>query len=239
MKSSTQLAVLLSALATFSTLPSIALGFVYPESPVGDTVWRPDSTVTISWSDDKVAPSLSSKPIFDIFLMTGADDHQTKLATIASNVKGGTTKSVNYVVPHVSPPGQIYFLMFETKDSKGMAWATRFTITDADGNPGTLKPRIPAGGKINPGGVGALVEPPKAASAPIAVASVGVAAGSGTEAGDGSAPGGDLASIAVGVSSANSDGKAAQNGGSTGSASLSAMIACTSAAMALVALMAF
>ncbi|KAF9563634.1 hypothetical protein EC968_004790 [Mortierella alpina] len=239
MRSSIQLAVLLSALATFSTLPSIARGFVYPESPVGDTVWKPDSEVTISWSDDKVAPTLSSKPVFDIFLMTGSDDHQTKLATIASNVKGGTTKSVNYVVPHVSPPGQIYFLMFETKDGKGMAWATRFTITDANGNPGTLRPRIPAGGKINPGGVGALVEPPKAASAPIAVASVGIAAGSGTKAGDGSVPGGDLASIAVGVSSAKDDGKVVQNGGLTGSASIPAIMACTSAAMALVALMAF
>ncbi|KAF9939743.1 hypothetical protein BGZ67_008976 [Mortierella alpina] len=235
MKSSTQLAVLLSALATFSAIPSIAHGFVYPESPVGDTVWRPDSNVTISWSDDKVAPTLSSKPVFDIFLMTGADDHQTKLATIASNVKGGTTKSVNYLVPHVAPPGQIYFLMFETKDSKGMAWATRFTITDADGNPGTLKPRIPAGGKINPGGVGTLVEPPKAASAPIAIASVGVSAGSGTKASDG----GDLASIAVGVSSANNDGKVVQNGGSIGSASVPAITACASVAMALVALMAF
>lgn len=130
----------------------------------------------------------------------------------------------------------VYFLMFETKDGKGMAWATRFTITDADGNPGMLKPRIPAGGKINPGGVGALVAPPKAAGAPIAAASVGIGAGAGTTAGDASAPGGDLASIAVGVSSANNDGMVAQNGGSTGSASVLAMMA--SAAMALVALMA-
>ncbi|KAF9945967.1 hypothetical protein BGZ70_003474 [Mortierella alpina] len=239
MKSSTQLAVLLSALASFATLPSIARGFVYPETPVGDTVWRPDSNVTISWSDDKVAPSLSSKPVFDIFLMTGSDDNQTKLATIASNVKGGTTKSVNYMVPHVSPPGQIYFLMFETKDGKGMAWATRFTITDAEGNPGTLKPRIPAGGKINPGGVGALVESPKAASAPIAAASVGLDAGSSSGTSDAFAPSGDLASIAVGVSSAKDDGKVVQNGGSIGSASIPAMMACTSAVMALVALMAF
>ncbi|CAO3567114.1 unnamed protein product [Mortierella alpina] len=234
MKSSTQLAVILSALASFATLPSIARGFVYPETPVGDTVWRPDSNVTISWSDDKVAPTLSSKPVFDVFLMTGADDHQEKLATIASDVKGGTTKSISYIVPHVSPPGQIYFLMFVTKDGKGMAWATRFTITDAEGNPGTLKPRIPAGGKINPGGVGALVEHPT-----IAAASVGRGAGSVPRASDASAPGGDLASIVVGVSSAKDDSKVVQNGGSTGSASIPAMMACTSAVMALVALMAF
>ena len=133
----------------------------------------------------------------------------------------------------------VYFLMFVTKDGKGMAWATRFTITDAEGNPGTLKPRIPEGGKINPGGVGALVERPKAASEPIAAASVGLGAGSVSGASDASAPGGDLASIAVGVSSAKDDSKIVQNGGSTGLASIPAMMACTSAVMALVALMAF
>ncbi|KAG0100236.1 hypothetical protein BGZ93_003406 [Podila epicladia] len=82
--------------------------------------------------------------------MTGSDDHQTKLATIATNVKGGVTNSVKYV----------------TKDSKGTAWATRFTITDDKGNHGTLHPSIPPGGKINPGGVGAIIPAPKKKGAP-------------------------------------------------------------------------
>ncbi|KAF9094313.1 hypothetical protein BGX29_009542 [Mortierella sp. GBA35] len=98
--------------------------------------------------------------------MTGADDKQTKLTTIATNVKGGITNSIKYLVPHVSPPGQIYFLMFKTKDDKGMAWATRFTITDANGNQGNLHPVIPPGGKINPGGVGAIVLVPVKGSKP-------------------------------------------------------------------------
>ncbi|KAF9923329.1 hypothetical protein FBU30_006626 [Linnemannia zychae] len=149
-----------------STLASTALlitclisvqAFVYPDSPIGNTVWKPNTNVTISWRDDKQAPLLSSKPVFDIFLMTGADDKQKKLATIATNVKGGTTTSVKYLVPNVDPPGQIYFLMFQTKDAKATAWATRFTITDSTGNPGNLHPVIPAGGKINPGGVGSIV----------------------------------------------------------------------------------
>ncbi|KAF9585592.1 hypothetical protein BGW38_001645 [Lunasporangiospora selenospora] len=116
--------------------------------------------VTISWTDDHSSPLLSTKPVFDIFLMTGADDHQIKLATIASNVKGGSVSSVKYLVPYVAPPGQIYFLMFQTKDTKATAWATRFTITDATGNPGSLHPVIPEGGKINPGGVGVIVGTP-------------------------------------------------------------------------------
>ncbi|KAF9129839.1 hypothetical protein BGW39_003779 [Mortierella sp. 14UC] len=147
-------------LLTASSLLSTATAFVYPNTPIGNTVWKPDSNATISWRDDKQAPLLTSKLVFDIFLMTGADDKQKKLATIATNVNGGTTDSVKYHVPHVNPPGQIYFLMFQTKDGKGTAWATRFTITDSTGNPGTLRPVIPAGGKINPGGMGAIVSTP-------------------------------------------------------------------------------
>ncbi|KAF9996791.1 hypothetical protein BGZ65_007635, partial [Modicella reniformis] len=90
--------------------------------------------------------------------MTGADDHQIKLATIATNVSGGTTQSVKYNVPYVAPP--VYYLMFQTKDDQSTAWATRFIITDANGNTGTLRPAIPLGGKINPGGVGTIISAP-------------------------------------------------------------------------------
>ncbi|KAF9185046.1 hypothetical protein BGZ51_002988 [Haplosporangium sp. Z 767] len=145
---------------TLSAFTSLVHGFVYPSSPITETVWKPNTNVTISWTDDTQAPRLSSKPVFDIFLMTGSDDEQIKLATIATDVEGGSTTSISYLVPHVSPPGRIYFLMFQTKDGEGMAWATRFTITDAKGNPGTLKPVIPPGGKINPGGVGTIVSAP-------------------------------------------------------------------------------
>ncbi|KFH70766.1 hypothetical protein MVEG_03614 [Podila verticillata NRRL 6337] len=159
-------AALSVGILSLSSLDLFANAFVYPSTPVGATVWKPDSTVTIAWTDDKQAPRLESEPVFDIFLMTGSDDHQTKLATIATNVKGGITNSVKYVVPHVSPPGQIYFLMFQTKDGSGMAWATRFTITDENGNHGTLHPTIPPGGKINPGGVGSIISAPKGKEAP-------------------------------------------------------------------------
>ncbi|KAF8924549.1 hypothetical protein EDD21DRAFT_447337 [Dissophora ornata] len=154
MKTTTTTFAILSSLSALSALVE---GFVYPSSPVGATVWKPNTTVNITWFEDKQAPLLTSNPVFDIFLMTGSDDHQTKLATIASDVKGGTINSMTYQVPNVSPPGQIYFLMFQTRDLKSTAWATRFTITDANGSPGTLRPTIPPGGKINPGGVGAII----------------------------------------------------------------------------------
>ncbi|KAG0215912.1 hypothetical protein B0O80DRAFT_23296 [Mortierella sp. GBAus27b] len=151
-----------SIVLSFLSLPalsSLVHGFVYPSTPIGATVWKPNTNATISWSDDKQQPLLPSS-VFDVFLMTGADDHQIKLATIATNVRGDTTQSITYQVPYVSPPGQIYFLMFQTKDAKYTAWATRFTITDESGNRGTLRPTIPPGGKINPGGVGSIVAAP-------------------------------------------------------------------------------
>ncbi|KAF9353604.1 hypothetical protein BGX26_008633 [Mortierella sp. AD094] len=149
---------LIAYLATsLPLLSSIANAFVYPATPVGATVWKPNSNVTITWTEDNIAPTLSSRPVFDIFLMTDADDRQIKLETIAADVKGGAVNSVNYKVPYVSPPGQIYFLMFQTRDLNAAAWATRFTITDANGDPGNLKPVTPVGGKINPGGVGTII----------------------------------------------------------------------------------
>lgn len=105
-------AALSISILSLSSLDLFANAFVYPSTPVGATVWKPDSTVTIAWTDDKQTPLLASKPVFDIFLMTGSDDHQTKLATIATNVKGGITDSVQYLVPHVSPPGQSKSLAF-------------------------------------------------------------------------------------------------------------------------------
>ncbi|KAF9150154.1 hypothetical protein BG015_008031, partial [Linnemannia schmuckeri] len=105
MKSTTTL-LLAFSVTLLATHPTPSEAFVYPDTPIGNTVWKPDSNVTISWSAAHNDPLLSSKPIFDIFLMTGADDNQEKLATIASNVNGGTTTSVKYHVPNVSPPGQ-------------------------------------------------------------------------------------------------------------------------------------
>ncbi|KAG0255966.1 hypothetical protein BG011_004835 [Mortierella polycephala] len=289
MKTTTAFVSLFSTLSAFTSLTH---GFVYPSTPITDTVWKPNTNVTISWTDDMQAPRLSSKPVFDIFLMTGSDDKQTKLATIAKGVKGGSTTSVDYLVPHVSPPGRsfekqidreqerdeteedtavirlleatwiivnvtkniaplflliknrsllflllVYFLMFQTKDGEGMAWATRFTITDAKGNPGTLKPVIPPGGKTNPGGVGTIVEPlaPKvSAVAPTTpVKAIGDPDITLKDKKDNSA------GIALGEKpQSDTDAMGTARNGAPGSMS-SAMTACACAVLGFVALMAF
>ncbi|KAG0311752.1 hypothetical protein BG000_006543, partial [Podila horticola] len=54
-----------------------------------------------------------------------------------------------------------YFLFFQTKDAKAMAWSTRFTITDANGNPRSLTP-LPLGSMYNPGINGTISTPPPA-----------------------------------------------------------------------------
>ncbi|KAF9578626.1 hypothetical protein BGW38_005480, partial [Lunasporangiospora selenospora] len=92
--------------ATALSMASMASAFVSPIHPIGTDSWTPGKNVTISWQDDNTAPKLSTNPIFDIFLMTGGDQSQLELATIASDVNGGKTLSIEYTVPYVSPPGQ-------------------------------------------------------------------------------------------------------------------------------------
>ncbi|KAG0235906.1 hypothetical protein BGW42_004552 [Actinomortierella wolfii] len=158
----------ISTLAVASAVASLASAFVNPTEPIGSSVWKPGTKVNITWTDDKNPPLLSSGPVFDILLMTGADQQQVPLETIATDVKGaGEGGSYEYTVPFVDPPGKIYFLMFKTKDGNGMAWATRFHITDANGVKGTLEPTGPVN-QIT-GAVGSIVpSPTPAATTPAA-----------------------------------------------------------------------
>ncbi|KAG0260048.1 hypothetical protein BG011_002157 [Mortierella polycephala] len=145
-----------ATLAVLSTVASMAAAFVAPVDPWGETVWTPNTKVQITWKEDDVAPLLSTNPIVDIFLATGSDQVQTSLEPIATKVDAGKVTSVEYTVPTVSPAGKIYFL-YIVSDKGDKAWSTRFTITDASGNPGTLKPSGPVG--QNPGGNGTIVSP--------------------------------------------------------------------------------
>ncbi|KAF9203557.1 hypothetical protein BGZ49_006292 [Haplosporangium sp. Z 27] len=143
-----------SCLTILSATASLAAAFVNPVDPWGSTLWKPNTNVNISWTDDGTAPKLTTDPVVDIYLNTGGDQSNIKLATIATGVDAGKTSSVSYLVPNVSPPGKIYFLTFVS--STGVtAWSTRFTITDADGNAGTLAPSAPVGS--NSGAVGSIV----------------------------------------------------------------------------------
>ncbi|KAF9359877.1 hypothetical protein BGX26_011167 [Mortierella sp. AD094] len=148
-----------SCLAILSATASLAAAFVNPLEPWGESVWIPGSKVNITWNDDKIPPLLSTNPIVDIFLNTGGDQSNVKIATIATGINAGTTSSFLYTVPNVAPPGKIYFLTIVTsatnKGAPGQAWSTRFTITDANGNPGTLAPSGPVGS--NSGAIGSVI----------------------------------------------------------------------------------
>ncbi|KAG0332857.1 hypothetical protein BG004_001070 [Podila humilis] len=170
-----------TTVAAVGAMAATATAFVFPGEPISTSIYKPGDNMNISWTEDKQAPLLSSGPIFDIFFMTGSNLQQTKLATVAENVDGGKVSSVTYKVPHVSPLGQIYFLYFATKDGKGQAWATRFTITD---EAGTAQPTFDP--LTNPGGNGTIVTPtakPTTTTATAAANATATAAGAGKDSG--------------------------------------------------------
>ncbi|KAK3846380.1 MAG: hypothetical protein J3R72DRAFT_433685 [Linnemannia gamsii] len=144
-----------TTLAVVGTMVSMATAYVNPIEPWGDSKWVPGTKALIQWNDEnKEGPALSTNPIVDIFLMTGSDQQMVKLATIAEKINANTIRNYTYTVPTVAPIGKIYFIQI-TSATGVNAWTTRFTITDAAGNPGTLAPTGPIGS--NPGATGAIV----------------------------------------------------------------------------------
>ncbi|KAF9544833.1 hypothetical protein EC957_011654 [Mortierella hygrophila] len=180
-----------TTLAIAGSLISYATAYVNPINPWGDSKWIPGSKAIIEWDDaNPDGPALSTNPIVDVFLMTGSDQVMVKLDTIATKINANTIRNLTYTVPTVDPIGKIYFIQV-TSDAGVNAWTTRFTITDASGNPGTLAPTgVPgqnpgATGKIVSGGSsGATATPTGSASAATGSAS---ASASGTAAATGSA----------------------------------------------------
>ncbi|KAF9177169.1 hypothetical protein BGZ51_009064 [Haplosporangium sp. Z 767] len=213
-----------ATLAVLSTVASMAAAFVAPVDPWGETVWKPNTKVQIIWKEDNVAPLLTTNPIVDIFLATGSDQVQTTLEPIATKVDAGKVTSVEYTVPTVSPAGKIYFL-YIVSDKGDKAWSTRFTITDASGNPGTLKPTGPVGS--NPGGNGTIVAPGAGATAVPTGASASASATA-----SGSASSTSAGAKASGTAPATTENNAA---GSVGASALSVAAAAVLGAAALVA----
>ncbi|KAF9908348.1 hypothetical protein EC991_009900 [Linnemannia zychae] len=211
-----------TTLAVVGSLVSMATAFVNPIDPWGETKWVPGSKVTIMWDDkNPEGPALSTNPIVDVFLMTGSDQQMVKLATIAEKVNANTQRNVTYTVPTVAPIGKIYFIQV-TAENNVNAWTTRFTITDAAGNAGTLAPTGPVGS--NPGATGAIVS--GGAASP--TASGGPAATSGSPSGSAtSAP-------ATGTPTGNADNK-----NSASAVSGSVLSAAAAVAVGVAALMAF
>ncbi|KAF9977465.1 hypothetical protein BGZ73_005963 [Actinomortierella ambigua] len=165
----------ISSLAVAGAMATLASAFVTPAEPIGESVWQPGTKVTITWVEDPrwtTNPKEASKPRlselkpFDIYLMTGPDQGHIELKKIGENVvgdaKGG---SFDYTVDYVDPPGKIYFLTFKTKDTngtEGIAYSTRFHITDANGVKSSLEPSGAPG--QNSGGVGKVLPSPTAAA---------------------------------------------------------------------------
>ncbi|KAF9948223.1 hypothetical protein BGZ70_002309 [Mortierella alpina] len=170
-----------ATLAVLGALASSVTAFVNPTDPWSTSIWKPNTKVTIQWTEDAKAPSLKTNPLVNIYFMTGSDLVQTQLAVVAENYNALTNSSIVYDVPVVDPPGQIYFLKFVSAGGQAAepAFTTRFTVTDAAGNAGTLKPT----GSPNPGGNGTIVSQPATGSTPTgAVPSASGAAGSGSTA---------------------------------------------------------
>ncbi|CAO3566753.1 unnamed protein product [Mortierella alpina] len=173
-----------ATLAVLGALASSVTAFVNPTDPWSTSVWKPNTQVTIQWTEDTKAPSLKTNPLVNIFFMTGSDLVQTELAPVAKDYDAFTNKSIVWTVPVVDPPGQIYFLKFVSAGGQAAepAFTTRFTVTDAAGNPGTLKPTS-SPGTPNPGGNGTIVSQPATGSTPTgAVLSASGSAGSGSTA---------------------------------------------------------
>ncbi|KAG9064598.1 hypothetical protein KI688_002856 [Linnemannia hyalina] len=144
-----------TTLAIAGSLISYATAYVNPINPWGDSKWIPGSKAIIEWDDaNPDGPALSTNPKVDVFLMTGSDQVMVKLDTIATGINANTIRNLTYTVPTVDPIGKIYFIQV-TSDAGVNAWTTRFTITDASGNAGTLAPTGVPG--QNPGATGKIV----------------------------------------------------------------------------------
>ncbi|KAL9549715.1 hypothetical protein PS6_005921 [Mucor atramentarius] len=87
--------------------------------------------------------------------MTGSNDVQTKLQTVATKVPANQLK-YSFVAPQVSPNSAIYFFMFTGSDGVS-AWTTRFGIAGADGKLVAETEKTQPNGDAIPWGTGKLL----------------------------------------------------------------------------------
>ncbi|KAI8094614.1 hypothetical protein BDF21DRAFT_97987 [Thamnidium elegans] len=122
------------SLKTFlSTSVALIAAFVAVEAAVAPTYPFPGTIQTegqsydITWTFDGKNPSAK----YRIDFMTGSNDVQSVLSTVATDVDPAALK-YTFVTPQVSPHAAVYFFMFTGSDGD-VAWATRFGIVGADG----------------------------------------------------------------------------------------------------------
>ncbi|KAI8641740.1 hypothetical protein BD408DRAFT_318193, partial [Parasitella parasitica] len=87
--------------------------------------------------------------------MTGSNDVQTKLETVATNVSASALK-YTFVTPQVTPNSAIYFFMFTSSDGVA-SWTTRFGIAGADGKLTKETESTQPNGDAIPWGTGKLI----------------------------------------------------------------------------------
>ncbi|KAI7874346.1 uncharacterized protein EV154DRAFT_527242 [Mucor mucedo] len=123
---------------------------VSPSYPSPGTIQTEGQTYEITWTFDGKNPSTT----YQIDFMTGSNDVQTVLSTVATKVDPALLK-YTFVAPQVTPHSAVYFFMFTGSD-KVSAWTTRFAIVGADGQLVAEKEKVQPNGDKIPWGIGAL-----------------------------------------------------------------------------------
>ncbi|CEP16387.1 hypothetical protein [Parasitella parasitica] len=141
------------SLKTFlTTSAALILAFVNVEAAVSPTYPSPGTiqiegqTYDITWN-----------------FMTGSNDAQTKLESVATNVSASALK-YTFVAPKVTPNAAIYFFMFTGSDGVS-SWTTRFGIAGADGKLTKETESTQPNGDAIPWGTGKLVSSSDVANA--------------------------------------------------------------------------
>ncbi|KAK4515240.1 Peptidyl-prolyl cis-trans isomerase fpr2 [Mucor velutinosus] len=124
---------------------------VSPTYPSPGTIQIEGQSYDITWTFDGKDP----KTTYTIDFMTGSNDAQTKLQTVATKVPANQLK-YSFVAPQVSPNSAIYFFMFTGSDGVS-AWTTRFGIAGADGKLVAETEKTQPNGDAIPWGTGKLL----------------------------------------------------------------------------------
>ncbi|CAO3654709.1 unnamed protein product [Mucor fragilis] len=124
---------------------------VSPTYPSPGTIQVEGQSYDITWTFDGKDPKIT----YTIDFMTGSNDVQTKLETVATKVPASQLK-YSFVAPQVSPNSAIYFFMFTGSDGVS-AWTTRFGIAGADGKLVAETEKTQPNGDAIPWGTGKLL----------------------------------------------------------------------------------
>ncbi|KAG0743234.1 hypothetical protein G6F57_005870 [Rhizopus arrhizus] len=202
---------------TAALLTALAEAAVSPTYPQPGTVQIQGQSYDITWSFD----GKNASETYQIDFMTGSNDNQKVLSTVAKGVSANLLK-YSFTAPEVSPNSAIYFFMF-TGSNGDQAWTTRFGIAANAGASLTAEPEStqPNGDKI-PWGIGKLAS--SSSNSTSAASSAVVASAS---AASSAIPSAAAVSSPIAVSSAVAPSSAAASSAAASSAASSSVAAAT------------